>query len=248
MSLFVEHTSCPSCGSRDNLAIYSDHEFCFGCGHLVFYNDRRYLPNKEHRDVPTVSLPMDIEPLIPAVADSWLRKYGLTQRELFDNRVVWSEFRQLLIFPYTDHKGFLWGWQGRYFGQDPEHPKWTGKGNFKGIEKVYEPKDRLTNQDNNVIIIVEDIISTIKTSRLYNSTCLFGSYIDINKYIKYYNLYKPKSFIIWLDKDKQKEAYQYMLSFTKLGIPASVISTDLDPKEYSTEEIRRIVESETTNP
>lgn len=245
MSIFVEHAPCPSCGSRDNLAIYTDHEYCFGCRHLVFYNDHRYLPSKEHRNVSPVSLPMDIEPLIPAVADLWLRKYELTQKELFVNRVVWSEYRQLLIFPYFDDKGFLWGWQGRYFGQDENHPKWTGKGNLKGIERIYTP---LTTPTDSSILIVEDIISTIKTSRLYNSTCLFGSYIDINKYIKYYNTYKPKSFIIWLDKDKQKEAYQYMLSFMKLGIPASVRSTDLDPKEYSTEQIRNIIESETTNP
>ena len=32
-SEFIEHTNCPSCGSRDNLAVYSDHKFCFGCNH-----------------------------------------------------------------------------------------------------------------------------------------------------------------------------------------------------------------------
>ncbi|MCA1946977.1 MAG: toprim domain-containing protein [Armatimonadetes bacterium] len=33
-SVFLRHESCPSCGSRDNLARYSDgHAHCFGCGH-----------------------------------------------------------------------------------------------------------------------------------------------------------------------------------------------------------------------
>ena len=32
-SVFLKHAPCPSCGSKDNLAIYSDHSFCFGCGH-----------------------------------------------------------------------------------------------------------------------------------------------------------------------------------------------------------------------
>lgn len=33
-STFVAHEQCPSCGSKDNLARYSDgHGYCFGCGH-----------------------------------------------------------------------------------------------------------------------------------------------------------------------------------------------------------------------
>jgi len=31
-STFVAHEACPSCGSKDNLARYSDgHAYCFGC-------------------------------------------------------------------------------------------------------------------------------------------------------------------------------------------------------------------------
>ena len=31
---FVSKEPCPECGSRDNLARYSDgHAYCFGCGH-----------------------------------------------------------------------------------------------------------------------------------------------------------------------------------------------------------------------
>lgn len=40
MSKFKHHTTCPSCGSEDNLAIYDDHEHCFGvgCGYHKNYN------------------------------------------------------------------------------------------------------------------------------------------------------------------------------------------------------------------
>lgn len=31
MSKFIRHDSCPSCGSKDNLAVYDDHVYCFGC-------------------------------------------------------------------------------------------------------------------------------------------------------------------------------------------------------------------------
>ena len=243
---YVKHTSCPSCKSRDNLAVYADHAYCFGCGYIEFYNyHNRRIDGVKDTGTKIVSLPEDIVPTIPAVADSWIKKYDLTLRELYDNRVVWSDFRKLLIFPYFDDKGHLWGWQGRYFGDDPKHPKWTGKGNFKEQVKIHTP---LTGfQKDGIILIEEDIISTIKTSRLYNSTCIYGSYIDINKYCYIYKEYKPSKFCIWLDKDKELEARLFSLQFNKLGIPSFVISTDLDPKEYSTEEIRRIVESKATD-
>jgi twinkle protein len=33
-SEFLQHEPCPKCGSRDNLARYSDgHAYCFGCEH-----------------------------------------------------------------------------------------------------------------------------------------------------------------------------------------------------------------------
>lgn len=39
MGKFIRHTSCPKCGSSNNLAIYDDHEYCFGfgCGHYKSY-------------------------------------------------------------------------------------------------------------------------------------------------------------------------------------------------------------------
>ena len=38
-SVFIRHEPCPSCGSRDNLGRYSDHAFCFGCGHFERENN-----------------------------------------------------------------------------------------------------------------------------------------------------------------------------------------------------------------
>lgn len=30
---FIRHAPCPACGSKDNLAVYTDHSYCFGCGY-----------------------------------------------------------------------------------------------------------------------------------------------------------------------------------------------------------------------
>ena len=33
-STFLKHAPCPQCGSKDNLGVYDDHSFCFGCGYF----------------------------------------------------------------------------------------------------------------------------------------------------------------------------------------------------------------------
>lgn len=39
----IRHTACPDCGSKDNLAIYHDHEHCFSqdCSRHVYYDDKK---------------------------------------------------------------------------------------------------------------------------------------------------------------------------------------------------------------
>jgi len=192
-STFLRHEHCPNCGSRDNLAIYTDHEWCFGCGYQVNYFNHYKLRLEKPLDISKnqVFLPEDIESYIPAVAENWLRKYELTTTELIKCQVVWSDKRQLLIFPYNDLNNQLVGWQGRYFGNKPDHPKWTGKGDFKKVNRIYSPTlkiNNLTENTNNSIIVVEDIISTVKISRQYKSTCLFGSFINYNNLINIYNI------------------------------------------------------------
>jgi Zn ribbon nucleic-acid-binding protein len=49
MSKLIRHETCPKCGSRDNLAIYDDHEYCFGsgCGYQKQY---ALTSNASHKD------------------------------------------------------------------------------------------------------------------------------------------------------------------------------------------------------
>jgi len=53
-SEFLRHEPCPACGSRDNLARYSDgHGFCFGCEHYEHGSDDQ--PKEGERLLQTVS-------------------------------------------------------------------------------------------------------------------------------------------------------------------------------------------------
>jgi len=40
---FIRHSPCPDCGSRDNLAVYTNHTYCFGC-HTHKFTDEQAAP------------------------------------------------------------------------------------------------------------------------------------------------------------------------------------------------------------
>ncbi len=42
-SNFIRHEPCPACGSKDNLAVYDDHNFCFGCSHYELTKESNVL-------------------------------------------------------------------------------------------------------------------------------------------------------------------------------------------------------------
>ena len=201
-SEFIRHKPCPKCGSKDNLAEYNDHEYCFGCGYTnTFGAVHRVSSVPEPQRSPLV-LPDDCEPYIPTVALDWIKQYDITQAELLNNRVLWSESRSLLVFPYFGESNqTLLGWQGRYFGDNPRHPKWFTKGYIKDFIKCIN----LTAAREHGIVFVEDIISAIKVGRQFGACPVFGSHIPDTHPIRL-NKMGVNKFYVWLDNDKHKEA------------------------------------------
>ena len=53
---FIRHAPCENCGSRDNLAIYSGHTYCFGCQQYKKTNGElpdKIIPKKEIKGMIT---------------------------------------------------------------------------------------------------------------------------------------------------------------------------------------------------
>ena len=46
---FIQHTNCPKCGSKDNLAEYSDGFYCFGCGYKKQKNEPKIVYLKKFK-------------------------------------------------------------------------------------------------------------------------------------------------------------------------------------------------------
>ena len=57
MTKFLHHSPCESCGSRDNLAVYEDHTYCFGC--------RQY--NQLNGELPEVKQKTEFKDMIDSI-------------------------------------------------------------------------------------------------------------------------------------------------------------------------------------
>lgn len=254
MGRFLHHTSCPKCGSKDNVAVYDDgYGYCFGCRKVVIRNEERF--RKYDRGVRksgvlelSLSLPFDFTLAIPERGYEWLNKYGLSAQEIKKHRIGWSEsgwkvrrntpnpidYAPLMIFPIFDLYENLCMFQARYFGSSNELPKYWTKGQ-KGVFHILG--------EGSTIVLVEDLVSAIKVSREQNNvSCmpLFGSDISTDVIIGIYNRYPD--LVIWLDKDKRSYARSRCLSVKYMFNSVKTIESELDPKEYSNEELQQFLQ------
>ena len=57
---FLRHAPCYNCGSKDNLAIYTSHSYCFGCKIYIKHDgqvlDQPPIPKKEFKDMITTGI------------------------------------------------------------------------------------------------------------------------------------------------------------------------------------------------
>lgn len=241
MARFLQHEPCPKCGSKDNLGRYDDGScWCFGCGYYEHGDSISRIKsirkldkgNLVQNETPSISLPSDVDTYIPALARSWLGKYILTEYEIIHNKLLWSEYYQQLIFPYFNKYNQLEAWQGRSFKEGQR--KWFSQGNMKSLYHILPPE-----HGNDVVVLVEDIVSAIKVSRFVPAMPVFCSTIGLDRFKTLYSRFSRVK--IWLDPNMRKQSLREALIGKQLGMDVQVIFSDKDPKEHKDEEILRLV-------
>lgn len=221
--MFLFHEGCPKCGSRDNLGVYEDgHSYCFGCGYRTPSKTSLHHITKHTKltTAPTIFLPNDYTNNLPLMCQEWLKKYGITNLEIEELKICWSASTGLLLFPQWGENTTIMGYSGRRF--TGEGPKYIIRGIKTDFTRVYGHGD--------TIVYTEDILSALKASRLTAARPLFGT--ALSRLETGYNRH-----ILWLDKDKQSSSIIQCRKWKQYGYNISPIITDLDPKEYSTEQI-----------
>ena len=259
-SKLLRHEACQECRKNgndrrgNNLAVYTDHVYCFACGYTrktgFNYLKRRqkeesdrsgcteaYTVSKHTNQRPTI--PSDVVLSLPSVALDWLYQYELTDREIAKHKLGWSEngillrgepYKPCLVFPVYDEQGECLMYQARYFGQKNNNvPKYVTRGNPNDILHIL-------GNGGDTITIVEDLISAIKVSRYGISMPIWGSFLSNQVAMRI-----SKQFVnlnIWLDYDKTKEAHKTARRVGGLfSGQVKVISTLRDPKGVPGKEI-----------
>lgn len=232
---------CPECAKKgldthhDNLITYSDgHSHCYACGYHTQARTRERIMEQHNQILPqTIVLPEDFTFDIPLVPLAWATQY-ISLKQLKENNVGYSPQKELLIFPYFLPNKNLMGWQGRYFGNNKDYPKWFSQGTLH--ETLH-----ILGDTANSLVLVEDILSAIKVKDIYPALPLFGCFISIRLLTRLHNLRYNKLYI-WLDPDKRKEAIKFSRQAKMLGFDVKPIFSDEDPKSYSIEEIKHMLD------
>jgi twinkle protein len=226
MNKFLRHLPCPKCKSKDNLGEYEDHFYCFGCQYYKLKHDLETLRSRVYKSKSPSNV-IDVSNInttdeLPPVAMKWLLSYGITPTEIVRYNFQWCTDNGTLILLNTGNY-----WQGRSFKNFG--PKYLSNG----------PKPLTTYGKSATIILVEDILSAIKVSRVQQvcSSPLLGSSLASHFEQELVNNYEMA--YIWLDRDKAKNAIRIKNRLKGLGLPSKVIVTELDPKEYTTKEIEQ---------
>lgn len=238
---FINHSQCPKCAQlgkdrgSNNLGNYSDGScYCFSCGY--FSSKTRYRPPRiefgSRKNIP--KLPQDTTNILPIHSKEYLDRYKFTQQEIKKHFICWSPYWERLIFPIFDDTGLI-AWQGRSF--NPDKPKWYSQGDLKSILHI------IGNKQAQYLILTEDIISSIVLSRVpeYCASPLFGSHLTINRLRRLWQILGYNIFILWLDKDKEKESLKYSYNARQLGFDCYSLVTNKDPKEYDEKTIKNLL-------
>lgn len=240
----VRYEPCPKCRENgkdrrgDNLARYSDGGgHCFSCGHHVWPKGIRTLVKDDHHgDEDKTVLPSDFSREVPARAWQWLLQYGLpfTYWRPF---VGWSEKDKRLVLTVGNPVRFS---IGRYFGTETGERtprKWWVYGDRSGFTDILQPKEGSPEQ---AVVLVEDIISWHKVGQVAPSLCLFGVKIGDPVIKKLIAFKRPVT--LWLDRDQLSLLAPKLNRIAALvGASVRYVSTDKDPKMYSTDEIKEIL-------
>lgn len=252
MGEFLRMESCPSCGSRDNVGVWTDGKWCFGCGYGVpgykgmsvddLKKQIRYNESKKKND--PIRLPADYTSVLPDEGLSWLRKYGITDEEIVKYKIGWSNEYETrtgsiiewpsLILPAFDVWGNLLVYQRRSFSSGTL-PKYHTSGAPEAVLWTVSNG----NPPDDLLILVEDFVSSIRVGRQFESSPLWGSSLSLGQITRISDRYSRLG--LWLDFNKVGHARLLAFKAQPYFRQIAVIATEKDPKEYDDKSIRSTI-------
>ena len=228
-SRFIQHHPCPKCGSKDNLAEYSNSYYCFGCKYYKKKDDIQALRERvqDNSSVDKIGYALDTTDNIPQKAMQWLLKYNITQQEIDDNGICWSNPDMLVLHNSTTY------WQSRVFSNitTQKYKSWGQK-----------PILMYGSIDNHKrTVLTEDILSAITVSRVKGIIGIPMLGTSLSKELQNRLQQMKNPVYVWLDRDVSKKSIRMKNHLRSLGLTAKSIITNEDPKAYTKQQTEKIL-------
>ena len=258
MARFLKHIGCDQCGSSDAKAIYDDgSSFCFSCRSVNSAKISPYVKQQNDAEVldKTVRYPSDVSQCYSEGALAWCKKYDITVEQLLQNNIYYSAARDQLIFGF-EADGKLLAYQARNLNPVSKGKRYYTCGDVNELLPIYpcrsgsinEPQASLIN--NRRLVLVEDCLSAIKISYTNMSDArvqpvgmdampLLGSGISRQKLSRLRPFYDVLD--VFLDPDMWHKSLNIVKQAQMLGFQARAVQSDRDPKEHSTDELRKLL-------
>ena len=258
MARFLKHIGCDKCGSSDGKAIYSDGgSFCFVCRSTGNAKISPYVSqNARQQDdaemlIKAVRYPSDATKHYSEGALAWCKKYEITVEQLLKETIYYSAARDQLIFGF-EAEGRLIAYQARNLNAVSKAKRYYTCGDVNNLLPIYpcrfplsgsinEPQTSLINARR--LVLVEDCLSAIKTSYVEGlyavAMPLLGSGINLCKLTQLKRFYEILD--VFLDPDMWHKSLGIVKQAQLLGFQARAVQSDRDPKEHSTDDLRKLL-------
>jgi len=245
----VDHVGCPAGeDTRGRLYIKNVGEkyiaFCHNCGTSGSWRAGKQSWIKRRRvqtaaETGKVELPSNMEydpDNWPVAARVWLAQ-AMDVEYAADYGIGWSEYHGRLVLPFyvLDE---LAGYQTRRILREDDGPKYLTYRNKK------LPGANLLESEGAPLVLVEDILSSIKVSSAgYSSMALLSSNMN-GELLTLVNKVTPPKVFIWLDDDNHQVRKHQRDLAKRVGLtyPVEIVRTSgKDPKVHSVFEIKELL-------
>lgn len=260
--IHINHDNCPAGqDTRQRLYIKRTDDgqrilaYCHNCSQSGSYRDNSFTNfsygKRNHTTVAGTSsvcqhsskgkyLPRDAETTIgewPPQARLWIKRYGITQKEVNDNGLFYSSSYKRVGLP-TWVNGNLAGVQYRRVFEEDRRPKYFGYGS--AVATIHHTHSNHNNPT--TIIIVEDKLSAIKCSRIVDACCLNGADLDDKIFLEIYRNYS-KIYVFMDDDNAAIKMKQIAINnkFSDWGRECKIIRHSRQPKELGENELRGLL-------
>lgn len=185
-----------------------------------------------------IHLPTDYTLDVPDRAATWYYKYGISAELARHYKIGYSPSLDRVILPVYQNDELV-SMQMRAINSW-QKPKYINpKSAMQNV--LFYARDKAGQT---CTVITEDILSAIKIGRVHHATSILGTNLSDAKASKLAE--DNLKVYIWLDGDKAgiQGAKQARKQLNLLGVQTINIQTEKDPKEYSLEDIRRIIHND----